>query len=337
MPPTFNPCLINDASGDPGLLVPFSFENRAIAFDLGDIHHLASREILKISHVFISHTHMDHFAGFDRLLRIVLGREKILHFFGPSGFLKNIQGKLSGYTWNLVDNFSNQLILFATETDGNALRTQEYACKNRFQPTGAPMVHQATDRIIHEESGLQVKTIELDHGIPSLGFALRERFRINIRKDVLDEMGLTPGPWLHRLKQAVYDDQRSLPLSNVILDEKVITILKNITFNDLIERLTIISAGQKIGYIADAAYTPANVEKIVDLVRQADQLFIESAFLEKDADHASAKRHLTARQAGEIAGMAGVKRFTLFHFSPRYQNAEMEFYREAMGAYEKNC
>ncbi|MEZ4549070.1 MAG: hypothetical protein R2874_00930 [Desulfobacterales bacterium] len=95
--------------------------------------------------------------------------------------------------------------------------------------------------------------------------------------------------------------------------KKTISYLKNYTFNDLIERLTIISAGQKIGYIADAAYIPANVEKMVNLVRQADQLFIEAAFLEKDADHAAAKRHLTARQAGEIAGMAG-NVFTLLHF-----------------------
>ncbi|HJO61635.1 MAG TPA: MBL fold metallo-hydrolase, partial [Desulfobacterales bacterium] len=54
-------------------------------FDLGDICSLLPRNILKITHVFITHTHMDHFIGFDKLMRIFLGREKMLHFYGPKG------------------------------------------------------------------------------------------------------------------------------------------------------------------------------------------------------------------------------------------------------------
>jgi ribonuclease Z len=53
-------------------------------------------------------------------------------------------------------------------------------------------------------------------------------------------------------------------------------------------------------------------------------------------DHATEKRHLTARQAGELAGLANAKHFTLFHFSPRYQDAEDLFYNEAKKAYQQN-
>ncbi|MBW2643668.1 MAG: MBL fold metallo-hydrolase, partial [Deltaproteobacteria bacterium] len=97
MRPSFLPRLVNGPFDDPGLFIPFLLEKRAIIFDLGDIYSLSSRDILKISHVFISHTHMDHFLGFDRLLRLFLGREKHLYMYGPEGFLKNVEGKLAGY------------------------------------------------------------------------------------------------------------------------------------------------------------------------------------------------------------------------------------------------
>ncbi len=340
MPHSFNPCLINNSSGDPGLFISFSFENRAIVFDLGDIYTLSSREILKISHIFISHTHMDHFAGFDRLLRIILGREKTLYLYGPAGFLKNIQGKLSGYSWNLVQNFSNQLVICATEITETALLFQKYLCENGFEPAGEPLTQPFDSHLIHEESGLKIKTAILDHGIPSLGFVLEEKFRINIRKDVLESLGLVPGPWLYRFKQAVFQNHDPESIIEVPCTKNSATGYMKFKFKDLADRLTIITKGQKIGYVADAAYTPANVEKIIRLVAGADHLFIESAFLEKDADHAAAKRHLTARQAGEIAGLAKVKRFSLFHFSPRYKNrykdkqtdAETAFYNEARQA-----
>jgi len=336
MPPSFKPCLVNNSSGDPGLFVPFSFYNRAIAFDLGDIYNLSSREILKLSHIFISHTHMDHFAGFDRLLRIILGREKTVYLYGPKGFLGNIEGKLSGYSWNLVKNFSNQLIIHATEISANTLTSQKYLLHNRFKPTSAPLKKPFSHHMIHDESSLKINTSVLDHGIPSLGFALKEKFRINIRKDAIKTLGLIPGKWLYRFKQAMFEEYDPASIIDVPCSENSPTPLKNYKFQDLVDQITIITKGQKIAYVTDVAYTASNVEKIISLARGADHLFIESAFLEKDMGHAIAKRHLTARQAGEIAGLADAKRFTLFHFSPRYQNAEHLFYNEAMEAYARS-
>ncbi|MCD6584948.1 MAG: ribonuclease Z [Desulfobacteraceae bacterium] len=335
MAPSFKPRLINDASGDPGLFVPFSFHNRAIVFDLGDIYNLSSREILKISHIFISHTHMDHFAGFDRLLRIMLGREKTVYLYGPEGFLANIEGKLSGYSWNLVKNFSNQLIIHASEITESNLFSQKYLLQNRFKPTHEPLIKPFCHHMIHDESSLKINTSILDHGIPSLGFALKEKFRINIRKDAIEALGLIPGKWLYRFKQAMFEKYDPASTLDVPCVENALTTLKNYKFQDLVDRITMITEGQKIAYVADVAYTASNVEKIISLARDADHLFIESAFLEKDMGHSMAKRHLTARQAGEIAGLAGAKRFTLFHFSPRYQNAEHLFYNEARKAYQQ--
>ena len=115
MRPSFHPRLINGPFDDPGLFIPFLFQKRALVFDLGDINGLPARDILKISQVFVTHTHMDHFIGFDHLLRIMLGREKNLSLFGPPDFLKNIEGKLSGYNWNLAEKYNYPLSLQITE------------------------------------------------------------------------------------------------------------------------------------------------------------------------------------------------------------------------------
>jgi ribonuclease Z len=69
------PRLVNDAFGDPGLFVDFQDERRSLLFDLGDITQLAPRKLMRLSHAFVTHTHMDHFSGFDHLLRVVLHDE----------------------------------------------------------------------------------------------------------------------------------------------------------------------------------------------------------------------------------------------------------------------
>ena len=332
MRPSFNPRLINGPFDDPGLFIAFPFRNRALLFDLGDLSALSSRNILKISHAFITHTHMDHFVGFDRLLRLFIGRSKTLHLYGPPGFMQNVEGKLAGYSWNLVKNYEDSLILEITEVHARQLRTARYRCKDAFRKKSPPAIR-PFDRILHEESAITVSAVLLDHDIPCLGFTLAERFHVNIRKDSLDELGLQPGPWLYTFKQALYNrlSPESAIDAGLLGDEGK----KRFRLGDLAEKIALITPGQKISYIVDVGYTPAIAEKIVAFTKNADHLFIEAAFLDQHEKIAREKNHLTARQAGTIAGRAQVKQFTPFHFSPRYVGQDHLLQKEAREAYEK--
>jgi ribonuclease Z len=73
----------------------------------------------------------------------------------------------------------------------------------------------------------------------------------------------------------------------------------------------------------------------VEFARGADVLFVEACFLDEDRERAGEKYHLTARQAGRLARLAGVKRFVLFHHSPKYRGEEERFIEEARRAFEE--
>jgi ribonuclease Z len=330
MAPRFHPRLVNTPFDDPALYIAFAHEKRAILFDLGDIRRLAPRDILKISHCFISHTHMDHFCGFDHMLRLCLGRDKQLHLYGPEGFLDNLEGKLRSYNWNLVGHYRYPLQLSAAEITFRKIRTRHYACENGFMPREGKEVTLPSDGVLHKEPSLRINVALLDHGIPSLAFCLTEPMAIQIDKDALDRLDLVPGPWLGRLKEALLGGR----------DETTAVTAptrdgghRSWRLGDLARRITRESVGQKIGYITDAAGHQANQKKMIALVRNADHLFIESPFLSRDHQMAASKYHLTAGQAGEIAALANAKRFTLFHFSPRYNDDGSAFWEEARSTY----
>jgi ribonuclease Z len=134
MTPQFHPSLVNGPFDDPAVFVDFLYERRALLFDLGDIRALPTRKILRLSHIFISHTHIDHFIGFDHLLRLCLGREKRIHLFGPPGFTTRVEHRLASYTWNLVESYPGDFTVVAAELhpDGRCI-SAEFHCCRRFR------------------------------------------------------------------------------------------------------------------------------------------------------------------------------------------------------------
>ncbi len=328
--------LINSPWSDPGLFIAFPYERRAILFDLGDLTKLTARDLLKVTHVFVTHAHMDHFTGFDQLLRISLGRDKEIEFFGPEEFFERVEGKLAGYTWNLVEEYPYQLKLLVTEVRGDKLMKRRYQCQDRFRPKGRAEA-QSFSGLLLKEPFFRVEAAVLDHRIPCLGLSLVESFSVNIIKERLTELELPVGPWLTRFKKALYagEDQDN---TFVVSWEEEGTIVRERAFGlgELAQNIATISPGRKISYITDIVGSPENLEKAIELAKEADHLFIEAAFLEKDKETARRKYHLTAREAGRVAVRAGVKQLTLLHFSPRYNGHEEEILKEAMVEYQKS-
>lgn len=325
--------MINDTFSDPGLFIPFMFKRRALLFDLGDLSRLSARDLLKISHIFVTHTHMDHFIGFDQLLRLLLGRDKEVHLFGPAGFIEKVEAKLGAYTWNLIEEYENTLVIHVAEIQPEKALVRTYTSRNRFRPVGAHREFPFTGNLVSEKS-LSVDAVILDHKIDCLGLSVREHFSVNIIKEGLEELGLPVGPWLREFKDALYEGRDGAEEFRVAWrDGDKVRREKGFTIAELTERIARISPGQKITYLADMIGSPENIDKAVHLSMDSQHLFIEAPFLDRDGDIARRKYHLTAREAGLIASRAGAKELTIFHFSPRYIGREGELMDEAMEAF----
>jgi ribonuclease Z len=328
MTPQFHPSLVNGPFDDPGVYVDFLFERRALLFDLGDVSALPARKMLRLSHIFVSHTHVDHFIGFDNVVRLCLGREKRLHLFGPPGFTAQVAHRLASYTWNLVESYPTNFIVVATEIrpDGRAL-SAEFHCHKGFARE-MEREEWLGDGVLLEEETFRIRAAFLDHKIASLAFALEEKYHVNIMKNRLVELGLPTGPWLAELKREVLRGEPDEKPFRAWWDVGGWVVERHFPLGELREKILHVIPGQKIAYVTDAAFTPANAEKIVALARGADYLFIEATFLDAESGRALDRCHLTARQAGLLARQAGVARVIPFHFSPRYTGMEKSLREE---------
>ncbi|HLS19988.1 MAG TPA: hypothetical protein VK090_09275 [Paracoccaceae bacterium] len=329
MRPRFHPQLVNDRYGDPALYVDLLFERRALLFDLGDISALPARAVLRLSDVFVSHAHIDHFFGFDHLLRLFVGRARELRLYGPEGFIDRVGARLGGYTWSLAERYDNNLSFLVTEIAGNRARRARFALSRRFarEDLGEAALDGA---LLLDEPSITVRVAELDHGTPVLGFALAEANHVNIWPNRVAEMGLATGPWLTGLKQAVF---AGLPDETVIEAPLVTGGSRAFPLGELRAWLVSITRGQKIAYVTDVAGTEENFRRIVELAEGADTLFIEAVFRAADEELARSRQHLTTAEAGWLGRMARAARIEPFHFSPRYPEQEAEILAEIEAAF----
>ena len=310
-------------------MVEFLCEKRGLLFDLGDLSSITNGELLKISHVFISHTHIDHFIGFDHFLRVVFGRGKTIHLYGPEKFIANVTGKLAGFTWNLVDRYSESVTLEVTEVHESHLVKAKFKAIDRFKKSDEKEIP-FEDGILVDEDKFVVRTAILEHRIPCLGFSLEEKNHVNICKDRLEKMCYRSGPWLNELKKYVCEGKSDEYLLEVPSMAKG---SQKKTLGHLKEELVLISPGQKISYVVDTVYNDANKNRIIALVRGSDILFCESPFLAEEEARGQERCHLTSRQAGIIAREAEVKKLNVFHFSGRHTFHTEQIIQEAEEAF----
>lgn len=317
MKPTFIHNLVNSPFEDPSLFVRIIREKRAFLFDIGNITNLHPGDLQKITDVFVTHTHIDHFIGFDTLLRALLRREIPLRVYGPSNIIDCVEGKLRGYMWNLIKEYPLRIDVFSV--DENSVTSSGFYAENRFQriDRGASRF----DGALVKEPLFTIKALQLNHQVPCLAYSLEEEFHININKASLNNIGLPVGPWLSELKRAIREN-RPGETEFVVSDRRF--------FLRELREIVRITKGQKISYVTDVAINNDNIEKLTEFARDSDTFYCEAYFMDKDMDRALQRFHLTAKITGRIARKAGVRNLVAMHFSPKYREQDEKPEDEAL-------
>jgi len=165
--------------------------------------------------------------------------------------------------------------------------------------------------LIYEDRAVQVFSIPLKHRVPCCGFLFEEKPRDrHIIRDMIDFYNI-PTWRIPKIKQG----------------EDFVTDEGEIIANSL---LTIPSdLPKRFAYCSDTAYS----EKIIPIIQGVDCLYHEATFMEDELIRSKQTEHSTARQAGEIALKANVKKLIIGHYSARYNN-QVELLNEAKAVFE---
>ena len=235
----------------------------------------------RIDYIFISHLHGDHYFGLIGLLSCLHlnGRVKPMQIFGPKPLLEILE---------IQFKYSDTVLRYPIE----------------FFPIEAD-----ESRQIFENSDLTVKTIILNHRIPTTGFIFQQKKRQ--RKLIKEKTDEVPMAYYTALKKGI---DVELPNGDILRSE---------------DYTTEADAPRCYAYCSDTLFD----ESYFATIKDCDTLYHEATFMHDLLDRAKETHHTTALQAGEVAKINGVKKLLIGHFSSRYKTLQM-LLEEAQSVFE---
>jgi ribonuclease Z len=150
--------------------------------------------------------------------------------------------------------------------------------------------------LVHSDGKFQIEAHFLDHGVENVGWRVTEADQRKFDKKALQSFGIA-GPMMKELQSQGFIHSQG---------KKV-----------LLEEVSSIRKGDTFSYVVDTRPCPAALE----VAKGAKMLLCESTYLESEKELAHEYRHMTAKQAAQIACDAGVETLILTHFSARYRDA----------------
>jgi ribonuclease Z len=163
------------------------------------------------------------------------------------------------------------------------------------------------DGLVAERESFTLYGARLDHSTEAFGWRLSEPAGRRMLSNRLEALGVR-GPAIGALQRA----------GELVVGGRRVTL----------EEVSEPRRGQNFAFVMDTRWCDAAVA----LAREADLFVCESTFLDGERDLAHDYRHLTAKQAAEIARDAGARRLVLTHFSQRYPD-EAAFLAEAQAIF----
>lgn len=302
---------VNGLSGDPAVYLFFPTWTESLLLDLGGLEPLTNREILKVRHAFVSHCHIDHFIGFDRLLRVNVPHFRSVHVTGPEGFIENVRGKLNGYCWNLLEADQVAFTVQEVHADGSVIRADLLSSEdfNPIREQREGPTHDGTVTVSELSDGAVMSAVVLDHGTPSLAYRLDLPQRYRVKIEELDRIGIKAGAWIKDVQRAMNQKQ----VNSLIEIEGKEFMVADLAAAVMEEHLK-----HSVGYVTDIVFNHENLQRARKLLKDVKVLICEASFRDTDVHRSFSKKHLSTRQAALLAAYVGAKRLEPFHFSGIY-------------------
>ena len=303
--------LVNGSTGDPLLFVDYPGRDDALLFDAGENGRLPASRLSDLAAVFLSHHHVDHLVGFDRVLRANLDRDKDLRVVGPEGTIDRISARVRTYEYPFFP--FQKLRLHLLELGPDRVRSAVLDWGAKLPPPEVaerPVDPADLTPTVFENDLLRVQAARVDHTVPCLSFAIVEAPGYHVDGRSLREGPLRPGPWVPRaldLLRSGAPEQTPVEVDGGIFP-----------LGRLRDRYFRKGRGGRIAYVVDTLWSDSSRPALLQLCRRATRLFCDSFYAQADLKKARTHRHMTASQAAELAREAKVDHLTLIHFSPRY-------------------
>ncbi len=161
-----------------------------------------------------------------------------------------------------------------------------------------------------ETNEFKIEAIKMSHKVPALAYSFIIKDKIRLDKSKLKKLKLPNSPLLKKLQEG-----------------------KSISFNKKTispKQVCYIEKGKKVTIILDTAPNPNTIK----LAKNSDLLICESSFSEEESAMASEKKHLTSKQAAEIAKHSKSKSLILTHISQRYEHKTETILNEAKSVFK---
>jgi ribonuclease Z len=231
--------------------------------------------------------------GFKRLNRVLLTHGHLDHILGLAGLLSTFM------RWEAIE----EIEIYGGRSTLDRVYDLIYGVVLRgIRPPVEIKLLEIKPGLIFDVDNFTVTAFPVSHRGPDCyGFSFEEKSRRPFLPEKAEALAIPPGPWRRDMvagKTVNLPDGRQITPDQVLGPER---------------------PGTKFVQVGDTGRT----ENLVEHVKGADTLVIESTYLVQESDMANRFGHLTAAQAAQLAVEANVQHLILTHLSRRYRERDI--------------
>lgn len=227
-----------------------------------------------------------------KITRILLTHKHADHTLGIPGLLKTLE--LSGYGKTLHIYGPRGIREFMKKVFDAFGKIENYKIE----------INEVSGKVF-ENDDFYLESKIMTHGVPCIAYSFVKKGHIRIDKEKLKKIKIPEGKHLQKLKEGkdmIYSGKKYLA--------------KNLTFRE---------NDKKITFVLDTSIN----DNTISLAKDSDLLICEASYSSDLKDKAKEFKHLTAKQAAEIAKKSKSKKLILTHISQRYDGKLKEVLEEA--------